>query len=135
MAVIDEAPVQTEMGRPLTDAEKAQVLLWIGDAEALIQARLGDLADLDQAVLAMVVRKAVVAQLRNPKGVTEESRQIDDWKRVTKFNTDVTITDEWWELLAPDTTSGAWTINPTTGRVPDRCPPRSRWSSPGWSMP
>lgn len=105
--------VEAEIGRSLTTAEQAQVDLWTGDAELIIAARLGALSALDQAVLAMVLRKVVVGMLGRPFGSPdEETEQIDDYKTTRKFVSRDDIRDEWWELLSPAGTSSAFTIRP-----------------------
>lgn len=114
MPVITYEAVQTEVGRPLTDAEQGQVAQWITDAEMMIGVRLGDITELDQDVVKYVVRMAATARLRNPSGVSEESRQIDDFKVTRKLSSSVHITDDWWELLSPTATSSAFTIRPVT---------------------
>lgn len=51
MLYASPSDVATNIGRPLTDAESAQVAQWIGWAESTIQRRLGDLAQLDPDTL------------------------------------------------------------------------------------
>lgn len=125
MAVIDYTVVETSLGRTLSAAERAQVEQWIGDAELLIGARLGDLALLDQDVLAYVVREAVVARMRNPEGFQSET--IDDYTyRHGAESRRVTILDEWWRLLDPDSGSGAFSARPYF--VPDTVDPGLWWA-------
>lgn len=111
MAVIDYTDVETSLGRTLTTTEQGQVTQWIGDAELLIKARLGDLTLLDQDALMYVVREAVVARSRNPEGYQSES--IDDYTyRHGSETRRVTILDEWWRLLDPTTGSGMFSVRP-----------------------
>jgi hypothetical protein len=65
MAVIIVDDVATAIGRPISDPdEQAQVEQWISDVELLIGARLGNLALLNQSLLAYVEREAVIARMR-----------------------------------------------------------------------
>lgn len=106
--------VEAEIGRSLTTAEQAQVDLWTSDAELIIESRLGDLSALNQSVLAMVLRKVVVGMLGRPFGSPdEETEQIDDYKTTRKYVSRDDIRAEWWEMLAPDQTSAAFTIRPS----------------------
>lgn len=85
--------------------EFAQWNLWIDDALMLIEARLGDPALLDQAKLDYVVREAVAAQVRRPDDATQVAVSVDDGSVSRTYQSGsgrVTIRDEWWELLAPD---------------------------------
>jgi hypothetical protein len=101
VAIIDYTDVEVSLGRPIDSAaEQAQVMQWIGDVELLVRSRLGDLAALDQDVLAYVAREAVLARLRNPEGYQSET--IDDYTyRHGTETRRVTILDEWWDLLQP----------------------------------
>lgn len=113
MAVATVNDVATSLGRPITDTtEVAQVEQWLADAELLIRLRLGDVTLLDQDALAFVEREAVVLKMRNPEGYSSES--IDDYTyRWGRDSGRVTITDEWWEMLSPETEGGAFTIRPS----------------------
>lgn len=92
--------VETSLGRSLTDVELGQVVQWIADAELLIAARLGDVAELNQDVLEYVEREAVLARLRNPDGYQSET--IDDYTyRLPDESRRITILPEWWDLLTP----------------------------------
>lgn len=114
MAVIDYTDVEISLGRTVTAAEQDQVAQWIGHAELLIFTRLGDLAALDQAVLAYVVLEAVLERFRNADGVDEITEAIDDYSHTRKWNgvKRVTIWDEWWELLSPATNNSYASIRP-----------------------
>lgn len=103
--------IETALGRTLTSTEQDQVGQWIADARLLIEARLGDLALLDQARLDYVTREAVVSRFRNPEGFQSES--IDDYTyRHGAETRRVTILPEWWNLLDPDAGSGAFSARP-----------------------
>lgn len=106
-------------------AEYAQWALWIADARMLIKARLGNLDDLDQDVLDLVVREAVVAQIRRPDDATTVDVKVDDGSVSRTYRSSagrVTIISEWWDLLSPAaSTSGAFSIRPSgsgTGHLP-----------------
>ena len=83
--------------------------MWIADALLLIEARLGDPAELDQAKLDYVVREAVVAHVRNPDSATQVSVSVDDGSSSRTYRSGagrIAILDAWWELLSPTSTSG-----------------------------
>lgn len=116
MAVITYEQVQTSLGRSLTVTERAQAQMWISDAEVQIRARLGDLALLDQDLLAYVVREAVVSKVKRPDAASSTTVAVDDGSVTKRYDREastgtVTITEEWWALLTPETEAGAWTIN------------------------
>lgn len=108
------------LGRPLTDAESAQATLWLAQARALIKGRLGDLAVLDQDVLAMVLVEAVANRLKQPDALSSTSKQVsvDDASVQTsasysKSSGAVDILDWMWDLLTPATQSrGAFAVEP-----------------------
>ena len=111
MAVL-VSDIETALGRPLTSQEQSQADQWIADALMLIEARLGDPANLDQTRVDYVVREAVVARFRNPEGYQSES--IDDYTyRHGSETRRVTILPEWWDLLTPDPgiAEGAYVIS------------------------
>lgn len=115
---VTPAIVAVALGRPTPDdPEFAQWDLWISDALMLIEARLGDLAELDQEKLDYVVREAVVAQVRRPDDATSVEVRVDDAASSRTYRTSagrVTIRDEWWDLLKPtDSTAGAFSIRPS----------------------
>lgn len=114
MAETQISDIEASLGRALAEGETLQVSKWIKDAQILIRARLGDLDDLDQDTLGYVVCEAVLERLRNPGVVDEESESIDDYTRSWKRGGTkrVTIWPEWWELLAPGKTRGAFTFRP-----------------------
>ncbi len=120
MTYANLSDVSTRLGRPITNPEEiAQVNAWLGDIEALILARIPDLADLvtagnpSAAVVAMVEANAVIRKMKNPDGKVSEG--IDDYNYRLNENTrrgELFLTDEEWALLTPDGAEGAWTIRP-----------------------
>jgi hypothetical protein len=97
-----------------TVIEEQQWGMWIDDALMLIDARLGDPAELDQAKLDYVVREAVVAHIRNPDNATQVSLTVDDVSSSRSYRTSkgrVVILDEWWDLLSPEESLSAFTID------------------------
>lgn len=105
-------------------AEYAQWDMWIADARMLIEARLGDLDELDQAKLDYVVREAVVAHVQRPDDATQVAVSVDDGSVSRTYRSSVgrvRILDEWWDLLSPATASGAFSFRPSGsgwGRLP-----------------
>lgn len=116
MTVTSET-VATALGRAsdtITDTEDAQWSMWIDDAFMLIEARLGDPDDLDQARLDYVIREAVVAHVRNPENATQVSESLGDASLSRTYRSSkgrVVILDEWWALLAPTPVSGAFVVD------------------------
>lgn len=106
--------IAVALGRTTTTAaEDEQWAMWIADALLLIEARLGDPADLDQARLDYVVREAVVAHIRHPDDATQVSVSIDDGSSSRTYRSGkgrVSILEEWWNLLSP-TESGAFVLD------------------------
>lgn len=94
--------------------EEQQWQMWINDALLLIEARLGNPADLNQANLDYVVREAVVAQIRRPDDATSVEVGVDDGRVTRRYTTArgrVFIRDEWWQLLDPAGKTGAFTVD------------------------
>lgn len=118
--------VETSLGRTISDpVEQAQVEWWITSAELQIRSRLGDLALLDQEILNFVVVEAVAAKAQNPEGAASET--VDDYTyRLPAESRRVTILDEWWNLLDPDTGSGAFSVRPYF--VPDTIDTSLDWT-------
>lgn len=113
---VDADAVGISLGRTFVGLEAEQVEQWIEDARLLIKTRLGDLDALDQDLLDYVVREAAAARARNPEGYQSET--VDDYTyRYGSQTRQVTILDEWWNLLDPDTGSGAFAVRP--GFEPD----------------
>ena len=117
MAVTPET-IAVALGRTAPDPgtpEFAQWEMWIADAALLIEARLGDLNELDQAKLDYVVREAVVAHVRRPDDVTQVAISADDGNVSRTYRSSkgrVVILDEWWDLLSPKNADGAFSITP-----------------------
>lgn len=114
MAVTPET-IGVALGRAASSSEEtAQWEMWIDDARLLIEARLGDLLELDEAKLDYVVREAVVTHVRHPDDATQVSISIDDGSSARTYRSGkgrVTILDEWWDLLAPEVQGGAFTLD------------------------
>lgn len=118
--------VAVAIGRPITDPdERGQVTYWIESVELQIRARLGDVFDLDAAVVKYVEVEAVATKMQNPNGYQSET--IDDYTfRYGSESRRVAILDEWWNLLSPASSSAAFSTRP--GFEPDR----HRWPE-DWS--
>lgn len=105
---VTPADIAVALGRTapaLGSTEHDQWAMWVADALMLITARLGDVNLLDQDRLDYVVREAVVAQVRRPDDVTSVDVAVDDGrvsKRYSSGSGRVTIRDEWWALLSPE---------------------------------
>lgn len=103
---VDAFTIGTALGREPADvAEANQWTMWIDDALMLIDARLGDVAELDPAKVSYVVREAVVAHIRHPDDATQVQVSIDDASMSRSYRSGtgrVTIRREWWELLSPE---------------------------------
>lgn len=107
--------VGVTLGRLVTsELEQQQITQWIDNAELQIRLRLGVLADLDADALAFVVTEAVALKVRNPEGFQSEA--LDDWNG-RRFDDNargqVFISDAWWALLSPESSSGAFSIRPS----------------------
>lgn len=102
---------------PAADSlEHEQWEMWISDALMLINARLGDVSALDQNKVDYVVREAVVHHIKHPDDATQVSVSVDDGSVAKTYRTArgrITILDEWWELLSPKASSGAFSIMPS----------------------
>lgn len=101
MTVATVNDVEIELGRPISDStEISQVERWIARAERQIVKRLGPVAALDQDAVRDVEAMAVAAKTLNPQGASSET--IDDYTyRLPAETRQVTILDEWWDLLTP----------------------------------
>lgn len=127
------ADVSTRLGRPITDSnEVAQVTAWLGDVEALILARIPDLAALVAAgtptapTVVMVEANAVIRKVKNPDG--KQNERIDDYSyglNADAARGDLFLTDAEWSLLRPASTSGAFSTRP--GFEPDGYPLPVNW--------
>lgn len=107
---VDTGTIATALGRDATSTtEELQWDMWISDARMLIAARLGDLDELDQAVLDYVVREAVVLRVRRPDDATQITVSVNDASTSRTYKAGsgrVVILDEWWDLLAPTSSTG-----------------------------
>lgn len=114
---VTPANIAVALGRTVPDpdsAEYQQWAMWIADALMLIEARLGDPAALNQAKVDYVVREAVVAHIRHPDDATQVDIAVDDGSVSRKYATSrgrVRIIDDWWDLLSPVQSSGAFVID------------------------
>lgn len=101
MSVATVNDVEIELGRSIFDqTEIAQISRWLERAERQIVKRLGPVANLDQDAVRDVEAMAVAAKTLNPQGATSES--IEDYTyRLPAETRQVTILDEWWDLLTP----------------------------------
>lgn len=118
---VTPATIAVALGRtaPVSGtSEFQQWSMWISDALMLIEARLGDLDDLNAAKLDYVVREAVVAQVQRPDDATQVDVRVDDAGVSKTYRTSagrVSIRDEWWDLLAPgEVSGGAFSIFPSS---------------------
>lgn len=118
------ADVAVELGRPVVSPETEQIAGWIGRVEGRIQRRIPDLAgryaidpDVFGAALVGVVVDVVARKVRNPDGLRSE--RVDDYyyDRGSQVS-DLSLTDDEWGLLLPESAGGAFTIRPTF--APDR---------------
>jgi hypothetical protein len=118
--LVDE--IQVDYGRPLSDSQHSQVVLWIGEAEFLIRRHFGiaDLTSLDRAAVSIAVRHAVVDLLKRPDAATMVQVSVDDASTTRRYEASsgvVRIRPEDWLMLAPDVGSGeaspgAWSFQP-----------------------
>ena len=112
--------VSTRLGRPISTAEEiAQVNAWLADVGALILSRIPTLDALvtagspSTAVVSMVEANAVIRKIRNPEG--KHNEKIDDYSYGLTPNAargDLFLTDEEWDLLTPNSATGAFTVRP-----------------------
>lgn len=113
--------IAARLGRSLSATEAAQVGLWIGDAEYLIDARAARLEQtVDLDVRDRVVTLAVVEMARNPNNETQVDIAVDDGRVSRRYSSSqgrVGITDEWWTWLGLLGEPGAFSTRP--GFEPD----------------
>lgn len=117
-----------------TDEQVLQWTVWISDAERIIGAwarRAGYVyADLDQADLAYVIREAVALKVKRPDSATQVDVAVDDARVSRQYASgtgQVSILDEWWDLLSPASTGGSFTITPYAEPVPVAAWPYGPW--------
>jgi hypothetical protein len=114
--------IQKRLGRPLPlSAEQTELFqIWIDEALLLINTRAAKLGvTLDPDLLDLVVARAVTAMARRPNDETQVDVSIDDGrvsKRYSSSTGQVTITDEWWDLLGLAEDSESFSITPTWSR-------------------
>lgn len=126
MTVATYEDVAVALGRPIADpSEQARVDWWLSSAELQIKSRLGDLSLLDQDILKFVEVEAVAAKAQNPDGAMSET--VDDYTyRLPAESRRVTIIDEWWNMLSPNTGSGVFSARPYF--TPDATDPTLNWA-------
>lgn len=108
MSVITYQDVETAVGRPMSDQdEQEQVTQWISDVEMLIGARLGDLTELDQPLLAYVEREVVIARMRYRRDRnSQRSTSSEDDVDTGQEHYFLRVLNQWWALLSPETRAG-----------------------------
>lgn len=116
------ASIAAASGRPIPELNSSiwdTWVMWAGDAAMLIEDRLGNLDELDQAKLYYVVREAVAAQVRRPDDETSVDISVDDGRvsrRYASSSGRVAIRDEWWRLLdRAGSTRGAFVVDTYAG--------------------
>lgn len=118
MAVATYEDVAVALGRPIsTEAEQGQVEWWLNGVELFIAARLGPVADLDETTVKYVEVEAVADKVRR-SGRDESSITVavDDGSVTRRYENAVTasdISDEWWQLLDPDSNTASASIRPS----------------------
>jgi hypothetical protein len=141
VAVATYDDVAVALGRAIsTDAEQGQVEWWLNGVELFITARLGDVGDLDQTVVKYVEVEAVVAKInRAGRGESSITVSVDDGAVTRRYDNAVTasdITDEWWQLLDPDSNTATASIRPgfeaDTVMWPVSTPPIYPWVDDAW---
>lgn len=108
---VDISNIAKSLGRALEPHETGQAQWWIQGAQLRIQAKLGDLAKLNQETLTYVITEAVARKLRNPDGKRNE--RIDDYSYgydADAARVDIDLTDTEWEMLKPIKNANAFTI-------------------------
>lgn len=124
MSVATWQQVAVALGRPSSafDADQqAQITWWLGGVERFIINRLGPVANLDQSDVLYVEVESVAAKVRRSanQGASSITVNVDDGGVTRRYENPVTagdITDEWWDLLNPETASDAFTVSPYTTR-------------------
>lgn len=116
---VTSAMIATALGQatPVTNSvTDKQWLMWISDAEMLIESRrtLLNVEPLPNAKLDYVVREAVVAHIKKPDDATQVTVSVDDGSTSRSYRSGkgrVAIIDEWWTLLGLTEPSGAFTLD------------------------
>ena len=127
MAYATVSDVEARLGRPISDPlEVVQVEAWLDDIEALIMARIPDLADRigdGTPTVAMVVTieaNAVIRKIQNPNGVVSEGNDVYNYRlNENARKGELFLTDQEWALLLPGGGDGAFTITPGGYRARD----------------
>ena len=144
MAVATYADVAVALGRSIsTGTEQDQVEWWLNGVELFITARLGDVTALDETTVKYVEVEAVAAKIqRAGRSESSVTVSVDDGSVTRRYENAVTasdITDEWWNLLDPDTNSASASIRPgfepDTARWPVSTPPYCDPFDPFWPLP
>lgn len=97
--------------------EALQWAMWVEDAELLIETRrlALELPAVDEIKRDYVVRQAVVAHIRHPDDATQVTVSVDDASTSRTYRSSrgqITILDEWWNLLGlVDKSEGAFAID------------------------
>lgn len=120
MAYATVSDVEARLGRPISDPlEVVQVEAWLDDIEALIMARIPDLADRigdGTPTVSMVVTieaNAVIRKIQNPNGVVSEGNDVYNYRlNENARKGELFLTDQEWALLLPGGGDGAFTITP-----------------------
>lgn len=122
------AVTPTHVGLTLTPvvipstAQIEQWSMWIADAvrqiERWAECNGYDVAALNSQDVDFVVREAVAAKVERPSSATQVEIAIDDGRVTRRYESStgqITIRDEWWDLLRPvaAASSGAFTIRPS----------------------
>lgn len=111
--------VQARLGRELADSELVQAEAWIGDVQAMIEARIPDIHErvdsglVSPLVASAVVANAVIRKVNNPMG--KQNERIDDYSygwNADAARGELFLTAEEWGLLSPGSASGAFSIRP-----------------------
>lgn len=108
--------VAVELGMSeLDQATSDRLVSWIARAERMIRRRAGSLGvewtAVDPDAVNDVILMAVAQYARNPEGAEYYDVSVDDAREMRRFQspqTALTILDEWWALLFPSVTSGAF---------------------------
>jgi hypothetical protein len=125
VAVATWQEVAVALGRPTSDFnadQQAQIAWWLDGVELFIVSRLGLVAELDAATVKYVEVEAVAAKVGRSSsgGASSITVNVDDGGVTRRFESPVTagdITDEWWTLLDPTISAGAYSVRP--GFEPD----------------
>ena len=134
MSIATVEDVQDRLNRPLTDEERRWAKILLGDVEAKIRRRIGDLTDraADEGfrdVVVMVEANAVLRVLRNPEGYRQETEGNYGYSlSAAVASGHLFVMDSEWADLGYR--AGAWTITPALRPVcrrPDPWTPKEGW--------